>query len=348
LHNALQQRKIKRDESVHEYLLVMKEIPKGKIEVEALIQYVINGIVDSPSNKAVLYGANNLADFKKKLQVYETMKTKNASHHTKAAPSETFSKTVGSKVRNNNRATEQETAPTSNERRCYNCNLSGHLAVNCPKPKRERGSCFKCGSLLHRVSNCPERNVQREGQAAASNQNQGRHQVKKTEQLSEIMLVEKKNLVPSSSNCEVPVTLIPRVHSSDLIAVVDTGGPISLIKDFFVPSLHCKPYQQTTSYTGINSSESRILGEFECKILLNNFETSILFHVVPPDTMTHNLVLGRNFLFTPDLQIIFDRERGIVVNKVEPEPIQESSVRPENELLLIDPHVLRDGIDHIL
>jgi hypothetical protein len=162
------------------------------------------------------------------------------------------------------------------------------------------------------------------------------------------MLVEKKNLVPSSSNCEVPVTLIPRVHSSDLIAVVDTGGPISLIKDFLVPSLHCKPYQQTTSYTGINSSESRILGEFECKILLNNFETSILFHVVPPDTMTHNLVLGRNFLFTPDLQIIFDRQRGIVVNKVEPEPIQESSVRPENELLLIDPHVVRDGIDHIL
>jgi hypothetical protein len=144
------------------------------------------------------------------------------------------------------------------------------------------------------------------------------------------------------------VTLIPCVHSSDLIAVIDTGSPISLIKDFLVPSLHCKPYQQTTSYTGINSSELRILGEFECKILLNNFETSILFHVVPSDTMTHNLVLGRNFLFTPDLQIIFDRERGIVVNKVEPGPIQESSFQPENELLLIDPHALRDGIDHII
>jgi hypothetical protein len=64
LHNALQQRKIKQDESVHEYLLVVKEIPKGKIEVEALIQYVIDGIVDSQSNKTVLYGANNLADFK--------------------------------------------------------------------------------------------------------------------------------------------------------------------------------------------------------------------------------------------------------------------------------------------
>ncbi|XP_068145616.1 uncharacterized protein [Drosophila tropicalis] len=41
--------------------------------------------------------------------------------------------------------------------RCVNCNSKGHLAIDCHKPKRERGSCYACGAFGHFVAQCPER-----------------------------------------------------------------------------------------------------------------------------------------------------------------------------------------------
>ncbi|KAG5321377.1 MOS1T transposase, partial [Pseudoatta argentina] len=38
--------------------------------------------------------------------------------------------------------------------KCYNCNKVGHIAADCNKPKRERGSCFKCGKFGHRANQC--------------------------------------------------------------------------------------------------------------------------------------------------------------------------------------------------
>lgn len=49
----------------------MKElVSRGKIESDALIQYVIDGIQDDTNNKLVLYGAKKLENFKEKLKVY--------------------------------------------------------------------------------------------------------------------------------------------------------------------------------------------------------------------------------------------------------------------------------------
>jgi len=42
------------------------------------------------------------------------------------------------------------------EERCYNCNMTGHVAKNCKKPKRKRGSCFKCEAMDHRLRDCPQ------------------------------------------------------------------------------------------------------------------------------------------------------------------------------------------------
>ncbi|XP_041450639.1 uncharacterized protein LOC121404693 isoform X2 [Drosophila obscura] len=41
--------------------------------------------------------------------------------------------------------------------RCYNCNSLGHMAVDCRKPKRERGACYGCGSMNHQIAHCGER-----------------------------------------------------------------------------------------------------------------------------------------------------------------------------------------------
>jgi len=49
---------------------------------------------------------------------------------------------------------EQNKIKGVNPRKCYNCNETGHFAMDCSKPKRERGSCFKCGQFGHLASQC--------------------------------------------------------------------------------------------------------------------------------------------------------------------------------------------------
>ncbi|KYM96453.1 hypothetical protein ALC62_12891 [Cyphomyrmex costatus] len=79
LHEMLLKRKLKKEESLQEYYLLMKELAsRGKIESEALIQYIIDGIVDDTQNKLVLYGAKKLSDFKEKLKTYEVIHKNNS------------------------------------------------------------------------------------------------------------------------------------------------------------------------------------------------------------------------------------------------------------------------------
>lgn len=51
LHKQLVHRRIKKDESVQEYYLVMKELAaRGNIEQNALFDYMIDGLRDDPNN----------------------------------------------------------------------------------------------------------------------------------------------------------------------------------------------------------------------------------------------------------------------------------------------------------
>lgn len=43
------------------------------------------------------------------------------------------------------------------EVKCYNCRRWGHLAVNCEKEPRKRGSCYVCASEDHIIKDCPRK-----------------------------------------------------------------------------------------------------------------------------------------------------------------------------------------------
>ncbi|XP_071052496.1 uncharacterized protein [Onthophagus taurus] len=77
LHKMLTTRKKRKDETITQYLLEMRQIAsRGYIEEDALIDYIIDGITDDEVNKTVLYGAKCMNDFKAKLKIYEKMKSK--------------------------------------------------------------------------------------------------------------------------------------------------------------------------------------------------------------------------------------------------------------------------------
>ena len=71
-------RRLKRDETLQEYYYAMKEIAaRGKIEAEAPMKYVIDGISEDAQSKIILYEAKKLTEFKEKLKVYEAIRKKN-------------------------------------------------------------------------------------------------------------------------------------------------------------------------------------------------------------------------------------------------------------------------------
>ena len=59
IHRKLAKKKLKKDESIQEYYLTMRELAsQGGIDVESTIQYIIDDIPDG-SSKVMLYGAQN-------------------------------------------------------------------------------------------------------------------------------------------------------------------------------------------------------------------------------------------------------------------------------------------------
>nr|XP_015839409.1 PREDICTED: uncharacterized protein LOC107398740 [Tribolium castaneum] len=113
----LSRRKMQRNESVQEYSLIMKELAsRGNIEMDAVIQYIVDGIPDEVDRKIILYEATTWEELKQKLDIYSRVKSKVSQRMAAASPPQKPS----------------------------------HRAADCRKPKRERGSCYGCGSVEHR------------------------------------------------------------------------------------------------------------------------------------------------------------------------------------------------------
>ncbi|KAK2578393.1 hypothetical protein KPH14_012644 [Odynerus spinipes] len=115
--------------------------------------------------------------------------------------------------------------------RCYNCNRMGHVSKDCRMPKRKKGSCFNCGGMDHAVKDCPKK-------------------PKPVNHVEEDNLEEEdeyhRNVSYSMTNGENNCKYI-------LYSLLDTGSPISFIKQKFVPvAIRQSPNQNSQNYCGIN------------------------------------------------------------------------------------------------
>ncbi|GFS50169.1 transposon Ty3-G Gag-Pol polyprotein [Trichonephila inaurata madagascariensis] len=145
VHEMLQKRKMKSNESPLEYFYSMKEISQqSSIDDQALITYIIKGINDSTQNKTMLFGCTSIIEFKTKLRVYETYKRE-------MKQSESFNRVPN---------VSNEVGKRS-QIHCYKCQQQGHKSYECrakirnPKPKNFNYTKALKAPTTHTVQDLP-------------------------------------------------------------------------------------------------------------------------------------------------------------------------------------------------
>ncbi|XP_076236379.1 uncharacterized protein LOC143180500 [Calliopsis andreniformis] len=269
LHRTLIRRKMKREESVQEYFLAVKEIAaRGSIETDdnTLIQYVVDGIPEESSKKISLYEACTLVELKTKLEVYQKVKQRSQAQNFGNSQNRASDKTPS---RSGSRGIIVPSKETKGEECCYNCNERGHSTSACPKPKRDRGTYYTCGSADHQRRSCPQRaSVKQQPTTAASN--------------PATHLVQPQRKMIPSYNVSVNLDI------GEINAVLDTGSPLSLLNNNVIPNqIQLEPYIDTLQFEGVNKSRIKILGCLKRKISVQEREVSINFYVVPDSAMSY-------------------------------------------------------------
>ncbi|GBP91663.1 hypothetical protein EVAR_77460_1 [Eumeta japonica] len=107
----------------------------GKVEDTALMEYVIDGIKDLETNKAIFDGAADLKEFRKKLDIYSEFKKKIQTRPTLLTSYH-----------------EKRKSPTieTPKKRYYDYDNFDHQSSTCFKGVK----CFKCNKFGHRRPDC--------------------------------------------------------------------------------------------------------------------------------------------------------------------------------------------------
>lgn len=290
LHRMLERRKIKREETTQEYLFTMRELAaRGTIELDALFDYVINGLNDETNNKQILYGAKTVREFKDKLDIYEKIKKSSVDKTTKCL-----------KMRNEpnkymgKRLPEEDTKKkTKDDRedglqiRCYNCGTSGHHAKNCVK-KSYGKKCFNCNKFGHEAKNC-------EGKRKSKIESDAKQTV---------------NLVNVST---MSVLKNIEINKVNFRALMDTGSTVSLLReDAFKRLKDYKLIPSSRTFFGFGGGESETLGYFQTIVRIDNEEYSLTFYVVQYESINVEAVIGRDILEQADVNF---RRNDVLVHK---------------------------------
>lgn len=147
VHSQLIKRKRLQNETPRQYIYAMQTIAsQGIIEEEALIQYVIDGILDEECNKGILYGSDSVTQLRKNLEYYDRMKERIDKKSRKEQTKDGKKKMTEKSERKSNKKEVKET-------RCFSCGSADHLAKNCPH-KEEGPKCFKCNQFGHIATKC--------------------------------------------------------------------------------------------------------------------------------------------------------------------------------------------------
>jgi len=283
IHRKLAKKKLKRDESIQEYYLSMRELAsQGNIDVESVIQYIIDGIPDSNS-KVMLYGARNYNEFRARLHTYEKIQERSVI----IGKGNSKKESTGKPTRDDSKsAKDDQKKMLKTTDRCYNCGESGHKSNTC-KYKDRGKKCFKCNNFGHESKNCPDKNDSSSTQITAN------------------VLVKSVNV----SRMFKEIT----IENKNLYALLDTGSHLSLMrKDIFMSLSASKLCESEVLLTGIAQGQVKTLGHFQTTVTVDNLNFPLTFHVIPSEALNVAVILGTDFINQAEITI---DQNGITVNK---------------------------------
>lgn len=286
IHKMLMMRKKKSDETVQEYVLIMREIgSRADVEPETIIQYIIDGISDEVPNKLILYGARNFLEFKDKVKLYDQMQKKRVSTFTYKRREEVKKEVeVGKDV-----VTTRKRESDEKQFNCFNCGRKGHKSRHCPD-KSKGTKCFSCGKYGHLSTGCPSR-----------------ESLSKETKTSNVNVVE---AVPKNA-----VKL--KINETQLIALFDTGSDINTIReDVYDGYFRDIPLSnESITIKGLGESNvTKTIGSFVNHVLVNEDEFSLTFHVIPKSCTAYKAIVGNSLLDQANVSMT---EGEIVVYKKE-------------------------------
>ena len=271
-------------ESFRSYAMDKLALMQGlKLSDRDTIHYLINGIASrSLRSTAVALRSRSIDEFL--LDMHEVTLSYNDSHRKSSV---NIHESNNSRISNTTNK-ENQSPNTNKELFCNYCRIKGHIRDNCFKLKKKESSKSPVSTPSPPV-------------AAVEADNNG---------------------VPSTVGCvqskhnkkvisDFAVIKIVNLNAIDCVlsALIDTGSPISLIKDsvfkiFFNSNVSLKNSSQV--YKSINNHPLEIKGIIESTIILEDLpdlSADINLHVIKDLSVSVDIVIGRDFLAKHEIDI---------------------------------------------
>lgn len=286
----LEKRKKAVGESYLEYFYEMRRIGKDKLDEISMVKYIVNGIQDSVSNKAILYDASSLKMLREKLKTYETMRKQRDTQRDGQSDSQVKKKFGDKKSFDQKHSTSDSAAANSNVKRCYNCGSKSHKSFECPE-KSKGSRCFNCNKFGHVAKECKE---EKHGAATSTSQ---------TKPVRLISTIPKAQEAHIYAQCGL-----------DLIySMIDSGSWVTLMRETMFRSLKHKPILKygMEPFKGFGDVITRAIGSFDCLLTIEGDTYDTECYVVKDDHIPDDLVVGLDIINQASLSM----ERGKVTMK---------------------------------